>query len=991
MLWEFADQYDPKKVEATVLSYWMQKKIRSMVLKKAWEREGELFAFLEGPPTTNGYMHAGHARGRIYKDVMVRYNIVKGRKVWAQAGWDTQGLPVEIEIERFFGVKSKRDIEEKVGVEKFIEECKKSVDHYISEWVRDNERLAVWLDYENAYETRHPRYLETVWTFIKKAHEKGLLYKAYRVVPRCPRCGTALSNHEVSLGTEVVKDPSLYFKVKDAEEDLYYAVWTTTPWTIIANEALAVNPDIEYVIAEVNNEKIVVAKALLQTLCSKLGVKSPRIITTMKGKDLEGRRYIHPLSPEVPRHKDCCPPQCTVVVADYVNVEEGTGIVHTAPAHGPEDFETAMKYGLPVWTPLKSDGFFGEEAGVFSGLWFKDASKKVIEVLREKGLLLHLEEIEHEYPHCWRCGTPLMFYPTSQWFIKTTALVPRMRELLKRIKFRPKWGYNRMDSWVESSRDWCISRERYWGTPLPVWVCEKCGHTVVVGSLEELRKLSGTSIQDPHKPFIDNVLLKCPKCGGLMRREPFVVDVWADSGVAHTAALKQLGLEKLHGLLYPYSFALEPPEQVRGWFYTLLITSTLMHDKEPYKMLGMHGLVLDEKGQKMSKSKGNYVLGREAVERHGADQLRLFMTYRTSPWQDVRYVDKEIREIGGKLRILYNVVRFLISYATLDGWTAQNLEKDLGYMEDVDKWAITELWHALKTVEDSIEEFDLHAASRALFDYIVEKLSRTYVVAVRPRVWIEEDAPEKRSVYATLFLILKHALPYIAVFTPFIAEYLYQTLYRKLGVEPKETVMLELAMLPPRELVDENAWKRVNMILEVHELLTKLRGEKGVKRRMPISCVHVVITGDTKIPENKITEYEKLLSVLSNIKEVEITETRPEEYEEKLVTSDGKAEAYVVRLLDEETLLEGLAKEVIRRIQVIRKEMGLRYDEKIHVKIAVGEGKLKEALLKYKDYVANEVRAQTLEVNRELAEGREFEINGEKIRVSVERITENKS
>ncbi len=984
MKWELATNYDPKSIEEQILDYWSKNNIRKKVLEKAWkEREGKpIFSFLEGPPTTNGYMHVGHARGRIYKDVMIRYHIVKGYRVWAQGGWDTQGLPVELEIEKKFNVKSKKEIEERIGVEKFIEECKKSVDHYINEWVKDNERLAVWMDYENAYQTRIPRYLETVWLFIKKAHEKGLLYKSYNVVPRCPRCGTALSNHEVSLGSEVVKDPSLYFKVKDKDEDIYYAVWTTTPWTIIANKALAVNPDATYVLAEIKGEKLVVAEELLGSLAEKLGENNPRIIKRIKGKELEGRRYIHPLGDEVPRNKKCEPPECTIVLADYVTVTDGTGIVHTAPAHGPEDFETAKKYNLPIWTPLKENGYFGDEAGIFKDLWFKKANQKVIEALKEKGLLLTVEELEHEYPHCWRCGTPLMYYPTSQWFIRTTKIVPQMREILKKVTFRPSWGYNRMDSWVESSRDWCISRERYWGTPLPVWACPKCHHIEVIGSIKELEERSGGKIKDPHKPYIDRVTIKCPKCGTPMRREPFVMDVWADSGVAHTAALRQLRKEKIHPILYPYSFALEPPEQVRGWFYTLLITSTVLHEKNPYKTLGMHGLILDAEGQKMSKSKGNFVLGRQAMEKHGADQLRLFMSYRNSPWQDIRYIDKEIREIGGKLRVIYNMAKFLISYAELDQWKTTNIENDLKKTQDIDKWVLTRTQQVIKEVEKALEDFDLHQASRTLYDFLVEDVSHIYIVAIRPRVWIEKDVPEKRSAYAILFTIFKHTLPLMAVFTPFFAEYIYHVLYEKLGDMPKETVMLEEITDIPERLQDKEALDNITRLLIAHQIITSYRGEKNIKRRMPLKHIH--IQWNIELTKKKEEEYKKLLSILSNVKQVTFSTQPPGVYKEVLESPNKEVKVYIIEEIDEEVLMEGLAKEVIRRIQILRKEQNLNYNDKIKVQVSTKSSRLVKAIEKHMEYIMNETRAIKIE-SREHIEGKTYKIEDEEIKIQIEK------
>ena len=985
MTWSLSSNYSYGEIERTVSEYWKKNGIREKVLRMAWEgRENRpLFSFLEGPPTTNGFMHAGHARGRIYKDAMVRLHILLGYRVWAQGGWDTQGLPVELEIEKKFGVKSKREIEERIGVSRFINECRKSVDFYIEEWVKDNERLAIWLDYENAYQTRNPRYLETVWSFLKRSHEEGLLYRAYRVVPRCPRCGTALSNHELSLGAEIVKDPSLYFKVKAEDGDYYFLAWTTTPWTIIANRALAVNPDADYVLVEVGGERYVLAEALMGAVLSKLKDPKAKILSRFKGKELLGKSYRHPLAEEVPANSSCRKPNCTVVAADYVTLTEGTGIVHTAPAHGPEDFDTGNKYGLQVWTPLKENGVFGEEAGEFAGLWFKEANKRVVEVLSKKGLVLHFEEIEHEYPHCWRCGTPLIYYPSAQWFFKTTAIVERMRDVLKDTAFRPSWGYSRMDSWVSSSRDWCISRERYWGTPLPIWRCDRCGEIRVFGSIKELEEASGKEVKDPHKPDIDEIVLRCPKCGGEMRREPFVADVWADSGVAHTAALRQLGLERLHSTIYPYSFALEPPEQVRGWFYTLLITSTVLHGKSPYRKLGMHGLILDSEGQKMSKSKGNVVMARDSVKRHGADQLRLFMCYRNSPWQDIRYVDKEIEEIGGKLRIIYNVARFLLSYAQLDGWRPDKLERDLESASLVDRWILAKLDEAIRTTVESARDFDLHLASKSLYDFLVEDVSHKYVVAIRRRVWIEGDAPEKRAAYATLYTVLRRSIPLMAIFTPYHAEYLYHSIEDVLGGAKKESVMMEEIEGAPEGLMDKRAASIVEKTFKAIDSILAYRAGKNMRRRMPIKRVSIDL--GQELSEKEMMEIKELVSSLANVTVVDLSSSKPNSFVAELqVEPGGGAKVYIIEESDEETMLLGYAKELIRRIQLMRKDARLNYDDFIRVELSTGSEVLRKALSKYADYIKGETRASELREGS-AQNGREFEIDEERVKIYIEK------
>ncbi|MEM4682668.1 MAG: isoleucine--tRNA ligase [Ignisphaera sp.] len=982
-------RYDPISVEKWVMDFWKQHRIYEKVKKEKCRNDNKkLFRFLEGPPTTNGFMHVGHARGRTYKDVVLRYARLKDYCVWDQAGWDTQGLPVELEVERNLKFKTKKDIEV-YGVDRFVQECQKIVDFYISQWRKGSERLGLWLDYDNAYETRNPKYIEVVWRFLKKAWEKGYLYEDFRVVPICPRCETALSSHEVAQGYNTVEDPSLFFKVKLVdEENTYLIAWTTTPWTIIDNEAIAVNPNEIYLKLRVGNEIWIVAEKRLRALISEAKINGYEVIEALKGSQLFNKKYIHPLLEEVPAHIDHEPLNHRILLADWVSMEEGTGIVHIAPAHGPEDFELCKKYGINVFNSLQKNGVFNELAGKYRGLWFKEANSVVIEDLRRKNLVVHVGVLQHEYPHCWRCETPLMFYADKQWFIKIEPIKRIMLRENEKVTWYPEWAGKRFSDWIENARDWCISRERYWGTPLPIWTCSFCGYRVAVESIEEIKKLSktGEAPKDVHRPWIDKIVFRCPRCGNDMYREPYVVDVWMDSGVAHTASLVQINEEHRFNELFPYDWITEAVDQTRGWFYTLLFTSIIMHNAVPYKTVLCQGHVLDKYGKKMSKSRGNVVWALEFMERSGADPLRLYLLSKSAPWDSINFDPDEVKDMKRILDILWNSVNFAKTYMDLDKWSTVSIEDDLKHLKAEDYWFIYELYMMINDIDKYITSGDLHLATRRLLNFIVDVLSHKYITVIRPRVWLEEEAPQKRSAYATLFMVLTALIKVLAPFAPYISEYLYQAFTKRYAKkdEVKESVHIEVLPTIPENLLNKKLWECVSTLFRLSEEILAIRSKYGIKRRWPLKRVMIIVNDvDKNLYEMAID----VMKIYANVKEVLVYSSAEGIDTSGLIEIDLKyLKGYVDITVDEDLLHEGFVRDIVRRIQMLRKERNLPVDYILNrISIYTESEAIHKAVAKFRDYIARETRAkEVVLVASRPSNSIEFDIEDQKTYIAIE-------
>ncbi len=937
-------------------------------------------------------------RGRTYKDVVLRFYRLMGYDVWAQAGWDEQGLPVEIEVEKKLGITCKKDIE-KIGLERFSLECNALVDYYLEKWSDlATWRLGLWLDLENAYETRRARYIEYVWRFIKLMWEKGLLFEDYRVLPFCPRCETALSDAEVDQGYEDRVDPSIYVKFPiEGEEDAYLIIWTTTPWTLIDNEAVAVHPDFEYALVKVERdgriERYWIAARLVERVMEKIGVKKYEIVKVVRGKNLEGLRYKHVYADKVQIHKEHDDRAHYVVTATFVTLEEGTGLVHVAPAHGPEDFEVAKKYGLPITNSVDSNGRFNELAGGFKGKYWLDVSREVIEDLRRRGLLLHEETIVHRYPHCWRCGTPLIYRADRQWFIRVTAFRDKLLEEVKRVRIVPEHLRDRFENFIANARDWTISRSRVWGTPLPVWRCKDDPNKIlVIGSLDELRRLAKYVPEVPddllvHRPWIDKVRIETEDCREWVR-EPFVVDVWLDSGIAWIASIDGLRNEGLFELLYPYDFVTEGIDQTRGWFYSLLTTSVAWMGKAPYKTILMIGHVVDKYGQKMSKSKGNVIWAEDLYAKWGTDATRLYVLYKSAPW-DVMSADiEEVSRMRSVLNILWNVVKFADTYMTLDKFDPKRhrLEDLLGDMQIEDKWLLSTFYSRLKRIIEAMYKFEIHEATREWIDLIVEDLSHRYIRIIRRRVWIEEEKADKYAAYAALYHVLKGALIAGSMFVPHIAEYLWQAFIKK--YEPDEAESVHLTRMPGinEGLINERLESTFELMFRVFSDIAELRNRIKVKLRWPLPRAYI------RVPAEFLKDFENLrhiLAHLANVKEIIVTDQPFDCPEGQYVRHVGvNYEVCLSRTIDERLYMEALAREVIRRIQAMRSKARLNVEERVRVYIATKDEELLRAIREFERYISEEVRAIELKLEEppQGAFTMDWDIEDKRVRIGIERL-----
>ena len=985
------------QMEEEILRFWKEHDIfAKSVQQRPLERP---YIFYEGPPTANARPGVHHVLSRAFKDLFPRYKTMRGYRVERKAGWDTHGLPVELEVERELGIKSKTEIEE-YGIEEFNRRCRESVFRYVKEWEALTERIGFWVDLQNAYITYDNAYIESVWWIVKRLWDRDLLYLDYRSTPHCPRCGTSLSDGEVALGyREDTPDPSVYIKFRLTEEEaarlaggggpVYLVAWTTTPWTLPGNTALAVQPYAEYSVVDVDGERLVLATALLDAALP----EGYTVVGSLQGKDLVGCHYqplYNPLAWGVPamwfdlaQGGRLVPVQdpaqveraYSVIAGDYVSLEDGTGIVHIAPAFGGEDFEIGKQLGLLFLQPVDLRGRMAE-GSPWAGQFVKDADALITEDLVGRGLMLRHEMIKHTYPFCWRCDTPLLYYAKPTWYVRTTAVKESLIAGNEKINWYPDHiKHGRFGDWLRNNVDWALSRERYWGTPLPIWQCEACAARTCVGSRAELREravdpAAAEAIEDLHRPYIDRIELRCSDCAGAMRRLPEVMDCWFDSGAMPYAQWHypfQNG--ETFSRSFPADFICEAVDQTRGWFYTLHAEAVLLHatgavpENLCFRNVICLGHIQDEKGRKMSKSLGNAIEPETVIAVTGADALRWYLYTATRPGEARRFSSQLVSEsLRRFLLTLWNTYGFFVTYANLDGFDPMRTGKDEGTeakdgaRSALDRWVLSELNALVQRVTDHLEEYDPTTAGRAIQDF-VDDLSNWYVRRSRRRFWRGDLDADKLAAYQTLYTCLVTLAKLLAPFTPFVAEAIYQNLVRSVDGEAPESVHLASWPEVDPSHIDQNLMEDTRLVMRIVSLGRAARSKAGIKVRQPLARVVVKPRYASEAASLKRLE-DQLLDEL-NVKALAIAEADAD-FGGPATTGDDAG--YLVGLdtsITPELADEGLARELVHRIQNLRKAAGLQITDRIVVYHG-GWDRLGAVLARHGDYVRAETLAEDL-------------------------------
>ena len=1042
MFKQLTDKINYRELESEILKFW---EANDIFKKSISTREGKPeFTFYEGPPTANGRPGIHHVMGRALKDIICRYKTMQGYQVHRKAGWDTHGLPVEIEVEKALGFKHKDDIVG-YGIAKFNEECKKSVWKYKTEWEELTKMMGYWVDLQHPYVTFDNKYIESIWWALKQYFDKGLIYKGYKIQPYCPRCETPLSSHEVSLGYKDVKDPSVYIKLKvKGEDNTFFLVWTTTPWTLISNVAIAVHPEIDYVKVEQKGEKIILAESRLSVLGDEYAV-----LDKFKGAVLAGKEYERMYSYHQVKEKGWY-----VVLADFVTTDDGSGIVHMAPAYGEDDYQIGRKYGLPTIHPVNKSGEFNSEVTLFAGKFVKDADALIIADLKARGILYKKEMHLHSYPHCWRCSSPLLYYARESWYIRTTDYAQRMIELNKQINWiPPEVGAGRFGNWLEDNKDWALSRDRFWGTPLPIWLCEKCGRQKCIGSVEEYRK--GGNVSEPldlHKPYVDAVTFVC-ECGGTMKRTPELIDVWFDSGSMpfaqwHYPFENKERFEKA----YPADFISEGIDQTRGWFYTLHSIGTFLFDTPAFKNVLVNELILDKQGQKMSKTKKNTVDPFELLRKFSADTVRWYLVSQSPVWRPTLFDAEGIGEVQRKFfSTLVNTYSFFALYANVDGFDASEPGIPINERQEIDQWIVSELNSLVKNYFQSMEGYDVTKAARAVSDFTMDQLSNWYVRRNRRRFWKSEKGRDKTAAYQTLHECLLTITKLIAPFAPFLSDELYHNLM--IGNKSAfESVHLETLPKADAGVINPELEHRMEYAIRIVGIVRAMRMKSNLKVRQPLQKILIpvkdksesdilkkikdVILEETNVKEldvhvdddiikkkikpnfkvlgqkhgkltskiaerirsfNKIEigklDVEGLINVDVDGNTIEVkredAEIIAEDIEGWLVGQDGSTTVALATALTDELVDEGLAREFVNRVQNLRKDSGFEVTDRIRIRHA-SSGRLNKALDRMTEYVKQETLAVEFQVfsneDARKNEAKSEDINGEQSFIAVVRI-----
>ncbi len=1037
--------------EKEIEKFWRENDI----FKKSMEnrKEGPTYTFYDGPPTANGKPHIGHVLTRVIKDMIPRYRTMKGYMVPRKAGWDTHGLPVELEVEGLLNLDGKEQIEE-YGLAPFIDKCKESVWKYKGMWEDFSATVGFWADMDDPYVTYHDNFIETEWWALKQIWDKGLLYKGFKIVPYCPRCGTPLSSHEVAQGYKAVKERSAVVRFKVVGEDAYFLAWTTTPWTLPSNVALCVNPEETYVKVKAADGNIYyLAQALLDTVLGKLaeeGKAAYEVLDTFTGKDLEYKEY-EPLfactgESAAKQHKK----GHFVTCDNYVTMTDGTGIVHIAPAFGEDDAQVGRKYDLPFVQFVDGKGNMTEETP-YAGKFVKDADKDILIDLDKEGKLFDAPKFEHDYPFCWRCDTPLIYYARESWFIKMTAVRDDLVRNNKTVNWIPESiGEGRFGNWLENIQDWGVSRNRYWGTPLNIWECEDCGHQQAIGSREELESLSGNpsaKTVELHRPYIDEITCTCPKCGKTMKRVPEVIDCWFDSG-AMPFAQHHYPFEnkELFEAQFPAQFISEAVDQTRGWFYSLMAESTLLFNKAPYENVIVLGHVQDENGQKMSKSKGNAVDPFEALSTYGADAIRWYFYINSAPWLPNRFHGKAVMEGQRKfLGTLWNTYAFFILYANIDNFDATKYTLEYGQLPVMDKWLLSKLNTAIKEVDANLDNYRIPEAARVL-DNFVDEMSNWYVRRCRERFWAKGMEQDKINAYMTLYTALVEICKCAAPMIPFMTEEIYLNLVKSNDREAPESIHLCDFPKADDSMIDKKLEENMEEVLDIVVMGRAARNAANIKNRQPIGVMYVkaphsldeyfknIIEDELNVKEavfkedvsdltsysfkpqlktvgpkygkqlGGIREYLQTMDGTKAMKELkaegalkfEVNGVEISLAEEDLLIDVAQKAGFVTEAdnhttvvldtnLSEELIEEGFVYEVISKIQTMRKDAGFEVMD--HIRVFVnGNVKVAQIVMANKPAIAEKVLADEILTDTETVNKKEWNVNGEKVTIGVEKI-----
>ena len=968
------------ELEENILNFWKEKNIYSLIRKK--EEGKEVWRFIDGPPYTTGSIHIGTAWNKILKDYLIQYKRMRGFKVTDTPGYDTHGLPIEVQMEKELGISNKQEIHD-YGVDKFIKNCKEYAQKNIKIMNEQFKRLGCYFwDWDNPYITFRNSYIEGIWWTLKKAWDNGLLYQFYRPLNCCPRCATALAKHEHEYKN--IQDTSLFLKIKSAEmENTYFIIWTTTPWTLVANSAIMANPLAEYAKVYIEDLKefwILSKNSITHLISGQLGYKY-KIVEDYYGEQLKGKKYVHPLLEEVPYQRELAKlsenVHSIILSEEYVSASEGVGLVHTAPGHGPEDFEVGVANNIPIFNPVNIRGLYKKEAGKFEGMHVFDANKEILNLLKKKGTLILTNEIEHEYAHCWRCDSKLVYRATNQWFFKTESLVPELLEKNSEIYWVPDWAGERwFKSWLSSLKDWCISRQRFWGIPLSVWICDNqdCGDITVIGSAKELKKIAGECPEDLHRPWIDAVTWKCKKCNkGIKKRIHDILDVWLDSGSVMWAAQEVYDGKSHFNTWVPADFILEGKDQIRGWFNTLLCSAMVSSRRKNYDACYMHGWTLREK-LKMSKSKGTQIFPENLIKGtldelkknksyskiKGIETFRFYSIGVTQPGRDFNFVAKEYADTYKTINTIWNVYVYANEKFNLAEFTPSKIKLEENKLSKLDKWIISRVNSSTKKITELSDNYELPWITSELRELIVNDISRWYIMLNRDKLDIYSDDPNKLLIMLVLYHILYKVLLLLTPINPMITEDIFLKMYKphltSIGYEETESIHLQNWPEYDEKKIDVELEEQMHFTRELIELIRALKDENKIRLRWPNK--KIIIEPKEGMPK---IEFPDIIKQIGNAKELEIVESVIKT--DNLLKVESKyCNVYLDTTLDDELLAERLVNDLVRNIQFSRKKNNFKVGEEILLKIGTQIDYLKKYIEKMKEYILEKVTAKELEI-----------------------------